>query len=42
MDSDMDNRVATGKKLTIVDYIDIASGPIIIVMLLIGLLAFLL
>lgn len=41
-ESDMDSRIAAARKLTMLDYIDIASGPIIIVVLLLSLLSLLL
>lgn len=41
-DSDTGNRVAPDNRLTFLDYVDIASGPTIVVVLLIGLLSFVL
>ncbi|HKU96743.1 MAG TPA: hypothetical protein VJR58_15785 [Vineibacter sp.] len=41
-ESDMDGRIAAARKLTMLDYVDIASGPIIVIVLLLSLLSLLL
>jgi len=42
MDSESDSRIAAARKLTMLDYIDIASGPIIVIVLILSLLSLLL